>query len=147
MVKFEIVEEVGIIKNIDGMTATVSIPRKSACEGCSFSACKAGEESMLIEALNPVNARVGQKVKILMKPYTYLKGSAIVYGIPAVALVAGAVLGKEVFSRYFVRMDPDILSAITGFIAFALSFLFIKIWSTKAAKKQDVKPVIKEILE
>ena len=147
MVKFEIVEEVGIIKNIDGMTATVSIPRKSACEGCSFSACKAGEEGMLIEALNPVNARVGQKVRIVMKPYTYLKGSAIVYGIPAIALVSGAVLGKEVLSRYFVRTDPDILSAITGFIAFALSFLLIKVWSKKTAEKEDIKPVIEEILE
>ena len=147
MVKFKIVEEVGIVKNIDGLTATVSIPRKSACEGCSFSACKAGEEGMLIEALNPLNAGVGQKVKISMKPYTYLKGSLIVYGIPALALVGGAVLGKEVFSRYLVRMDPDILSAITGFIAFALSFLFIKIWSANAAKKQELKPVIEEILE
>jgi sigma-E factor negative regulatory protein RseC len=147
MVKFKTVEEVGIIKNIDGMTATVSIPRKSSCEGCSFTACKAGQEGMLIEALNPVNARVGQKVKIVMKPYTYLKGSAIVYGISAIALVAGAVLGKEVLSRYFVRTDPDILSAVTGFIAFTLSFLLIKIWSKKIANKDDIKPVIEEILE
>ena len=147
MVKFKPVEEVGIIKNIDGMTATVSIPRKSACEGCSFSACKASQEGMLIEALNPVNARVGQKVRIVMRPYTYLKGSAIVYGIPAVALVAGAVLGKEVLSAYFVRTDPDILSAVTGFIAFALSFLFIKSWSKKTADKEGVKPVIEQILE
>jgi sigma-E factor negative regulatory protein RseC len=147
MVEFKIVEEVGIIKNIDGMTATVSIPRKSTCEGCSFSACKAGKEGMLIEALNPVNARVGQKVKIAMRPYTYLKGPAIVYGIPAVVLVAGAVLGKEVLSRYFVRTDPDILSAVSGFIAFTLSFLLIKIWSKKIANRQDIKPVIEEILE
>jgi sigma-E factor negative regulatory protein RseC len=147
MVKFKTVEEVGIIKNIDGMTATVLIPRKNACAGCSFTACKAAEEGMIMEALNPVNARVGQKVKIVMKPYTYLKGSAVVYGIPAIALVAGIVLGKEVLSHYFVRTDPDILSAVAGFIAFALSFLFIKIWSEKAAKKQDMKPVIKEVLE
>jgi sigma-E factor negative regulatory protein RseC len=147
VVKFKIVEEVGIIKNIDGMTATVSIPRKSACEGCSFSACKASGEGMLIEALNPVNARIGQKVKIVMKPYTYLQGSAIVYGIPAIALVAGAVFGKEVLSRYLVRIDPDILSAVTGSVAFALSFLFIKVWSTKAAKRENTKPVIEEILE
>jgi sigma-E factor negative regulatory protein RseC len=147
MVKFKTVEEVGIIKNIDGMTAIVSIPRKSACEGCSFTVCKAAEEGMLIEALNPVNAEVGQKVRIVMKPYTYLKGAAIVYGIPAVVLVAGAVLGKEVLSRFFVRTDPDILSAVTGFTAFMLSFLLIKIWSKKIAKKEDIKPVIEEILE
>lgn len=147
MVKFEIVEEVGIIKSVEGMLAIVSIPKKSACEGCSLGICKPDEQSMEIRALNPVNAHVGQKVKIVMKPYTYLKGSLIVYGIPAIALVIGAVLGKEVLSLYFVKLDPDIVSAISGFITFAISFIAIKLWSSRTEKKVEVKPIIEEILE
>ena len=140
-------EEVGFIKGVEGMMAVVSIPKKSACDGCSLGICKPDEQSMEIRALNPVNAHVGQKVKIVMKPYTYLKGSLIVYGIPAIALVAGAVLGKEVVSLYFNKLDPDILSAISGFVLFVLSFITIKLWSSRAEKKIDVKPVIEEILE
>jgi sigma-E factor negative regulatory protein RseC len=102
---------------------------------------------MEIEALNPVNAKVGQKVKIVMKPYSYLKGSMIVYGVPALALILGAVLGKEIFSHYFKELDPDTVSAIFGFGAFAISFLYIKLWSSKVLKKVDLKPVIEEILE
>lgn len=102
---------------------------------------------MEIEALNHVNARVGQKVKIVMKTYTYLKGSIVVYGIPALALITGAILGKEVFSNYFREMDPDILSAVFGFGAFVISFLFIKLWGGRMGKKIESKPVIEEIIE
>lgn len=140
-------EEVGVIKSIEGVIAKVSVPRKSACEGCRVETCKPGEQTMEIEALNPLKAEVGQKVKVVMKPYSYMKGSIIVYGIPAIALIAGAVLGKEVFSHYFREIDPDIISAIVGFGAFIISFIVIKLWSKRLEKKVELKPVIEEILE
>lgn len=140
-------EEVGVIKSIEGIVATVSVPKKSVCEGCSLGICRPEDQTMEIEALNHVNARVGQKVKIVMKTYTYLKGSKIVYGIPALALIIGAILGKEVFSNYFREMDPDILSAVFGFGAFVIFFLLIKLWSGRVEKKMESKPVIEEIIE
>jgi sigma-E factor negative regulatory protein RseC len=147
MLNCKIVEEIGVIISIDGITAKISVPRKSACEGCSAGTCKPGEQFMQIDALNPINARVGQKVRIVMRPYSYLKGSLIVYGIPALALVIGAILGKEVFSSFFTGVDPDLISASFGFGAFAIFFLLIKIWSSKVNKKQELKPIIKEIIE
>jgi sigma-E factor negative regulatory protein RseC len=140
-------EEVGVIMSIDGLTAKVTVPRKSACEGCTAGACKPGEQSMEIEALNPIKAKVGQTVRVVMKPYSYLKGAIIVYGIPAIALVVGAILGKEFFSTYFTGVDPDVVSAFFGFGAFIIFFLLIKFWSIKFEKKQDLKPVIEEIIE
>jgi sigma-E factor negative regulatory protein RseC len=147
MLKCNTVEEVGVIKSIEGLVAKVSVLRKSACEGCTAGICKPEEQTMEIEALNPVEARVGQKVKIIMKPYTFLRGSIIVYGVPALSLLIGAILGKEVFSHYLKEFDPDIVSAIFGFGAFAISFLSIKLWSNKAGKRVELKPVIEEILE
>jgi sigma-E factor negative regulatory protein RseC len=147
MVKFDAVEEVGVIKGIEGIMAVVSIPRKSACEGCSLGICKPDEQYMEIKALNPVHANIGQKVKIVMKSHTYLKGSLIVYGIPALALITGAVIGKEVISPYSVRLDPDIVSAVTGFIAFAVSFIAVKLWSSRAGENIEARPVIEEIIE
>ena len=140
-------EEVGVIMSISGLTAKVTVPRKSACEGCTAGTCKPGEQYMEIEALNPIKAKVGQTVRVVMKPYSYLKGAIIVYGIPAIALVIGAVLGKEFFSTYFTGYDPDVVSAFFGFGAFIVFFLLIKFWSIRFEKKQDLKPVIEEILE
>jgi sigma-E factor negative regulatory protein RseC len=146
MVKFKIVEEIGVIRSVEGPVATVSVPKKSACEGCSLNVCKPEEQSLLIEALNPLSARVGQRVRIVMKSYTYLQGSLIVYGIPAFALIAGAIIGKEVFSAHIKNLDPDIVSAIFGSAAFAVSFFAVKLWGRKASRKPGTKPVIEEIL-
>jgi sigma-E factor negative regulatory protein RseC len=147
MLKFKTVEEVGFVKSVEGMFATVSVAKKSACEGCSLGICKPEEQTMEIEALNNVKARVGQKVRVAMKTYSYLKSAIIVYGIPALALISGAVLGKEVFSRYLEDIDSDIVSAVFGFGAFVLSFLLVKFWSSRVVKKIELKPIIEEILE
>jgi len=136
-----------VIVSIDGLTAKVNVPRKGACEGCTAGTCKPSEKTMEIEALNPINAGVGQKVRVVIKPYSYLKGSIIVYGIPALALVIGAILGKEFFSKFFMGIDPDVVSALFGFGAFAIFFLLIKIWSIKFEKRKALKPVIEEIIE
>ena len=134
------------MRSVEGATATVSVPKKSGCEGCSLKTCKPEEQFMMIEALNPLQARVGEKVRVTMKPYTYLKGSMVIYGIPALALVAGAVVGKEFFSPYLKGHDPDIVSAVFGFGAFAVSFILVKLWSGRVGRKAESKPVIEEIL-
>lgn len=140
-------EEIGTVKSTTGAFAKVSVPKKSVCEGCTAGTCKPDEQSMEMDAVNKAGAKAGQKVRVVIKSYTYLKGSMLVYGIPAIALIAGAVLGKEVFSSQFKDTDPDIVSAIFSFGLFLIAFLGIKIWSLKAEKKTETKPVIEEILE
>ncbi len=140
-------EEIGVVKSVEGALARVSVPKKSVCEGCTAGTCKPDDQSMEIEAVNKANATPGQKVRVVVKTYSYIRGSIIVYGIPAIALVAGAVLGKEVFSSYLKKMDPDIASAVFGFGALVISFLGIKLWSIRAGRQTDSKPVIEEILE
>jgi sigma-E factor negative regulatory protein RseC len=147
MVKCTVMEEVGTIKSTDGLLAVVSVPRKNACEGCSLKICKPEEQFMEIEALNAAKADVGQKVRVVMKSYSYMKSAGIVYGIPALALVLGAVVGKELFSRYLPVFDPDIISAMFGFGGFILAFIVIRLWTHSAAKRTESKPVIEEILE
>lgn len=147
MVKFNTVEEIGVVRSVNGEVATVCIPKKTGCEGCTLKACKTEEQFMVLEALNPVKAVIGQRVKVAMRPYTYLKGSLIIYGIPALALIAGAFIGKEVLSPHFGRLDPDTVSAVFGFGAFAVSFILIKLWSRKVSNKPESKPVIEEIIQ
>ncbi len=140
------IEEIGIVKSVEGMIAVVAVPKKSACEGCTLGACKPEDRSMEIEALNEAGARVGQRVKVAIKSYTYMKGAMVVYGLPAVGLLAGAVFGKELVSRVFTSADPDVLSAIFGFGACILCFLLVKIWARKAGSKAESRPVVEEIL-
>ncbi|MBI4823717.1 MAG: SoxR reducing system RseC family protein [Nitrospirae bacterium] len=140
-------EEIGVVKSIEGQFANVVVVRRGICEKCTQGTCHLTDEGAEIYALNGVKAEVGQKVRVVLQPYTYLKGSLIVYGIPALALVIGAVLGKEVFARYLSSMEPDTVSAIFAFGLFGLSFLLVKLWSRIAEKKVEYRPVIKEILK
>lgn len=139
-------DEVGVVKSINGVIAIVSVEKKSSCDQCK-AGCNVSDSGVEIEALNKARAVIGQKVRVAMQPYLYLKGSMLIYGLPAVALIIGAVIGKEYISGYFSNADPDLVSAVSGFGLFFLSFLIVKIWSMRLEKKTDYKPVIEEILE
>jgi sigma-E factor negative regulatory protein RseC len=139
------VEEVGTVKSIDGVMATVEVVRKSMCEGCT-AGCREEDQSMEIDALNEVGAKVGQTVKVSIKAITYLKGTMIVYGLPALALVIGAVIGRNLMIKIFPHSDREMLSGVFGLGAFAVAFIAVKIWTTAVSRKTESKPVIEEIL-
>jgi len=141
------IEEIGVVTSIEGSTAHVDVPKKSTCEGCTAGTCITGEKSMEIIAINKAGAEVGQKVRVLVHSYAYMRGTMIVYGIPALALVLGAVFGKEIMAWFFEGADPDTLSAIFGFGFLTLSIIGVKIWSNRKTSKAELTPVIEEILD
>ncbi|HCC69042.1 MAG TPA: hypothetical protein DEP99_04055 [Nitrospiraceae bacterium] len=140
-------EETGVVISTQGFMAKVLVQKRGACESCPATGiCKPSDECMEIEVLNPINARAGQTVKIVMKPQAYLKGTILVYGLPVIALIGGAILGKYIGEMYLKNVNSDIVAAIMGFAGLIITFLIIKIWSKKAETKEEYKPVIEEIL-
>jgi sigma-E factor negative regulatory protein RseC len=129
------IEEIGIVIKVEDVTAKVAVQKRGTCEGCAASGvCETSEGGMEIEALNKAQAKVGQTVKVSMKPQAYLKGAIFVYGIPLVAL-------------YIQSVNSDIVSFFVGFAAFMISFLAARAWGKKAETKVEYKPVIEEILQ
>ena len=145
MLQLFAMEEVGIVKKVEGVTATIVIEKKSVCDQCR-QGCRIGEGGAEIDALDMAGAEVGQAVKVQMKAYSYLKGSLLVYGLPALALILGAVAGREFLSQYIISVDKDLLSAIGGFSALIASFIMVKIFTARVEKKIETRPVITEIL-
>jgi len=142
------IEETGIVTNVDDISAKIIVQKRGACEGCSASSmCEPSEKGMEIEALNPIRARVGQTVRISIKPQAYLKGTMFVYGFPLVSFIAGAILGKNLGEKYFTEISSDMVSVILGFSALILSFLVAKNWSRKVETKTEYKPIIEEIID
>jgi sigma-E factor negative regulatory protein RseC len=140
-------EEIGVVKSVEGPVAKVSVARRSMCEKCTAGTCLLTDDGAELEALNEAGAEVGQRVRVVLQPYIYLKGSLIVYGLPAVALVVGAVAGRELAPGVFRHADPEIVSACFAFALFALSFVIVKLWSMRAERKTEYKPIIEEILD
>jgi sigma-E factor negative regulatory protein RseC len=140
------IEEEGIVAEIDGDVAKVSILKKSACEQCAASGvCHPGDLE-LMEASNPLNARKGQKVKVVLAPQLFLKASIILYGIPMAVFVAGAIVAKNIAVRLGNEANSDLWAFIAGFLSLVVTFFFLKAYNKKVEKTQKYKPVIVEIL-
>lgn len=144
----DMIEETGVVIKAEGNTARIRVQRRGSCEGCAaMGTCEVSEEGMEVEALNPVQARVGQTVKVAIAPQSYLKGVIFIYGIPLFALIAGAIIGKNIGEIYIKGIDSDVIAALTGFSAFFISFLLMSLWAKKTETKAEYKPVIEKIVD
>lgn len=141
-------EEIGVVKSIDGITAKVLVARKnSCCESCEQPSCDIPDAGIETEAINAAGAKVGQKVKVVMSAYSYMKGALAFYVLPVFALIAGAIAGKVYLAPYFRSVDSDLLASISGFAALLLSLIVIKIIAAGMSRKSEYKSVIKSIVE
>ena len=93
------IEEEGIVTEVEGDIARVAILTKSACEKCASSGvCHPGDQEFM-EAVNPLGAKKVQKVKVVVAPQLYLKASLVLYGLPMAAFVVVAILAKTLESK------------------------------------------------
>lgn len=140
------IEEEGIVSEIEGDIAKVEILKKNACEKCAASGvCHPGEQE-LMEAANPLGAKKGQKVKVVVAPQLYLKASIILYGIPMASFVTGAIVAKNLAIKYLGEANSDLWAFFAGAACLMISFIFIREYNKKVEKTQKYKPVIVEIL-
>ncbi len=114
---------------------------------CEKDSCDLETRGIETEAVNLVDAKVGQKVRIYVKTFTYVKGILVLYILPVFALLTGAVLGRAYLPAYFKGSSSDALSAAGAFLLFFVSLLLAKLLSGKMEKKKEHKPVIESIVE
>lgn len=139
-------EETGRVVSVDGAHAVVSVPRKGVCDHCTAGTCNVSDSGVSIEAINEAGATVGQTVRVTMRPYTYVKGSMLLYGVPAISLIAGAILGSELISGWLPGMDKQAVAAIAAFGLFGVSFLAIKAALRGGQKGTRHQAVVSEII-
>lgn len=141
-------EEIGFVTGRDGIYAKVLIGRKSGCcESCEKSSCDIPEDGIITEAVNPVGAQIGQRVRIVMQSHTYLKGILILYILPVLSLILGLVFGGIYLPEIVRETDEELLSALGGFTALCMSLLLVKLLSLRMEKKTEHRSVIEEILD
>lgn len=141
-------QEIGVVTKLDGEYAIVEVAKKSACDGCAVgSVCKdEGNEVVHIRALNTVLAKQGDRVVVSFDSITYIKGSLLVYALPVVLMVIGAIAGKQYLPAFLPTFDPEGLSAIGGFLCLAFGLVIVKLLSHYFQKKQTYIPAVVQIL-
>ncbi len=140
------IEEEGVVADVIGDIAKVAVLTKSACEQCAQAGvCHPGDQDFM-EASNPLGAKKGQKVKVVVAPQMYLKASIILYGLPMAAFITGAIVSKNLAEKYGNAANSDLWAFIAGTACLLLSFIFIRAYNKKVEKTQKYKPTIVEIL-
>lgn len=116
------ITENGRVVAVKGDKAWVQTIRASACESCSarsgcgqrvLAGASAGRANQVLVA-NHLNARVGDEVSIAIEESALLSASLLVYAVPLLLLVLGAVVGQQ----WFPAQDAGaVAGAIAGLAA------------------------------
>ena len=110
-------------------TATVIHVRESACSGdChKCSGCGAAKEAILLEAKNPIGAKLGDLVIIESETGPVLKAAAVMYLLPMVLFFGGYALGAALWQR----------GGLVGCLAFLASIGLAVVYDRKIVKTQQ----------
>lgn len=125
-------EEEGLIIEISKENiAKVKVGRHNECKNCG--ACP-GDNSLIIDAKNPIGAKIGQRVAFKMKDTNILMAAFVVYIVPLVAVVIGVVVGQIIAKEVGYSIRGFQIGG--GVITFILSMINIK-WFEKYAHNND----------
>jgi sigma-E factor negative regulatory protein RseC len=101
---------------------------------------------MIIEVVNNIHAKVGERVKIGLKPGVYLKASFLVYMVPIIAFILGAIIGKEFAASFLHTKDSDLWAIISGALILIPTFILMRLYNRKIEKDRSYQPVILEVM-
>ncbi|MCK5726656.1 MAG: SoxR reducing system RseC family protein [Thiotrichaceae bacterium] len=131
------IEETAIVTQVrQNYAEIVPDSNESSCSNCqsgascgslkeffSFLSPKAKPQSAL-RVSNPIYAKTGDHVVIGVKPDALLAGSVLVYLIPLVFLLVGALLGDLIFTS--LSLNAELGSILVGLFSFTLSLFIIR---------------------
>ncbi|PLX98462.1 MAG: hypothetical protein C0623_12370 [Desulfuromonas sp.] len=144
------IEEVGhVIELKDKAVAVVLCQKSSFCENCAAEGvCHVGEDnsSKAVEVHNRLNAGIGDRVRIATTTRSFLQSSFLLYIVPLVCLVVGAIAGQLLAENLISGSDPDLLAAISGTTFMTASFIALR-FASRYLTKEEYMPVIVEIVD
>lgn len=141
------IEQTAIVTDVSSHLATVQVVRESTCGQCqSQKVCGTqtlskvlGKRFSSVQALNRINAQIGDVVVIGLRERVLLKSAFLVYIFPLVLLFAGALCAKLLVSGS--RME-QLVVVFAGLAGFAYGFYRIRKLMHVRAKDDDYTPVI-----
>lgn len=135
--------EEGTILSIeeDGL-AEVKVGRHSDCMACG--ACP-GAEHIVVKALNPIGAKVGQHVKFEVREVNIVIGAFVCFIMPLIIAAVGALLGHWVGVSQ--AMDATQAAIVGGIIGFIIGVVGVKLFDRSLTNDINAKPKIIEVCQ
>ena len=137
-----------IVVRIDGQHAVVQADQINGCEQCKGKGCGTGKLAGLFcskprhfQVNNPINARIDDEVIISVAEGAVLHGIGLVYFVPLLLLVMGAVLGD----LWAAQPEQHDAYAATGALSGLIAGFIIAKWVSKRQAGRRFQPYIARI--
>ena len=136
----------GIIISVNDDRAKVMLQRQTACGDCK--ACKLGSEDAKIEvdAINSVNAKIGDHVEIDIEHQSFLSAAFIMYLLPLFALIGGIFIGNAILNMVGMTEYKDLGSGLFGLLLTAITYIIIRSKEKSFRSNKKFIPIITSIL-
>lgn len=143
------IEEHAIVVGIDNDAAKLEIVRRTPCgicgqtRGCGISIWGRlfGHKPNIFKAVNQINAKVGDSVIVGIEEQALLTSSMTVYGIPLVAMLAGALIAGALFAGE-VSGHADRNAVIGAVLGLVFGLLWVKGHTAGRSLDARYRPVI-----
>jgi len=145
------IEEKATVVAVEGEHVLLQTQRRSACQSCSVKqgcgtsvlAKVVGRRSSQILVKNSLNASIGDEVVIGINDQALVKGSLLIYALPLVLLLVGALMG-ELWARV-VGFNIELMSIVSGTAGFVLAMILIRFSLSKTKFKNEIQPQLLRI--
>jgi len=134
-----------VIVQIEGQYAFVQASQANGCEQCNGKGCGAGKLSQLFcskprqfQVDNSINASVGDEVIVSVAEGSVLRGISVVYLLPLLLLVMGAMLGNTWVEQ---PGQSDGYAAAGAMLGLAAGFVIAK-WISSRQNRGHSRPCI-----
>ena len=142
------IEETGVIKNVDDNHITVQTQMKNACASCAQkSHCGTGVIARAVAARShdveiaiaaTDDLQVGQQITLGIQEETLLRASASVYLLPLFALIFGALVGKYLLPMFGLLSEGWLILFTFTWVIIALTLLRFR---TQQQCQQGFQPI------
>ena len=142
--------EEGIVTKIGAPsthTAWVKTVQSSACKSCSARhSCNADSEGKEreVEAINIVDAKVGDLIQISMDTGALLKATFLLYVFPIICMLAGGLAGHNFGLHLGINPSPP--AALTAAAGFLGALWIVRAKAGRMASKMEYRPKITRVL-
>lgn len=139
--------EKGIVEKAEDGWTWVLTQRKGACNTCGHKgACHMveGSDRMVVKARNTARAQIGDEVEIFLSTRTHLKTVFIVYMVPVLGLLAGAILASNL--SLFLGLNEKWGMALFPILGLVLAFLLVRLFEARMKARRELIPVVSRVI-
>lgn len=143
------IEQTAIVVSLQSPFAEVETQRQSSCGSCQAKqGCGTAtiarffpQRAHRLLALNPIQARPGDRVILGLDDAALRNASLAVYLVPLLGLILGAVVGESLGQRFAIQAG-ELSSLLGGLFGILAGFFWVRLYGQRRRTDPKYQPVI-----